>query len=221
VQRGLFILICLWAYPALYGQLDTAFYLPPIPEWLDQNQEITLSTPFPDAEVVVFNSDSSYFQTVNLLQGVPQTLTLSSQITNLWSTYGAISLTKAHQPMNRTALFVRSNRDIMVTQRVNHVFNQDLVTGKGTRALGTAFLAGNQTKIVAANPAPEAAMGFISVVATEPNTTVVITLPPGILNTAGANQMTVSLQAWQSYTTTIAENFQFAGRALSRTSPLR
>ncbi|HAG06362.1 MAG TPA: hypothetical protein DCG68_05820, partial [Cryomorphaceae bacterium] len=103
MQRGLFILVFLWAYPALYGQLDTAFYLPPIPEWLDQNQEITLSTPFPDAEVVVFNSDSTYFQTVNLLQGVPQTLTLSSQITNLWSTYGAISLPKAHQPMNRTA----------------------------------------------------------------------------------------------------------------------
>ncbi len=220
MQRGLSILICLWAYPALYGQLDTAFYLPPIPEWLDQNQEITLSTPFPDAEVVVFNSDSTYFQTVNLLQGVPQTLTLSNQITNLWSTYGAISLTKAHQPMNRTALFVRSNRDIMVTQRVNHVYNQDLVTGKGTRALGTAFLAGNQTKIVAANPAPEAAMGFISVVATEPNTTVVITLPPGILNTVGANQMTVSLQAWQSYTTTMAENFQFAGASIVADKPI-
>ncbi|MDA0829129.1 MAG: hypothetical protein O3A70_06330, partial [Bacteroidetes bacterium] len=137
MRRALFFLYCLWAHSTLYGQLDTAFYLPPIPEWLDQNQEITLSTPFPDAEVVVFNSDSSYFQTVNLLQGVPQTLALSSQITNLWSTYGAISLTKAHQPMSRTALFVRSNRDIMVTQRVNHVFNQDLVTGKGTRALGT------------------------------------------------------------------------------------
>ena len=220
MRRALFFLYCLWAHSTLYGQLDTAFYLPPIPEWLDQNQEITLSTPFPDAEVVVFNSDSSYFQTVNLLQGVPQTLALSSQITNLWSTYGAISLTKAHQPMSRTALFVRSNRDIMVTQRVNHVFNQDLVTGKGTRALGTAFLAGNQTKIVAANPAPEAAMGFISVVATEPNTTVVITLPPGILNTAGTNQMTVALQAWQSYTTTIAENFQFAGASIVADKPI-
>ena len=97
---------------------------------MDQHQEIMLSTPFPDAEVVVFNSDSSYFQTITLLQGVPQTLQFNNQITNLWSTYGAISLTKAHQPMNRTALFVRSNRDIMVTQRVNHVFNQDLVTAK-------------------------------------------------------------------------------------------
>jgi hypothetical protein len=220
VRRALFFLFAFLNAFGLFAQLDTAFYLPPIPEWLDQNQEITLSTPFPDAEVVVFNSDSSYFQTVNLLQGLPVTLALNSQITNLWSTYGAISLTKAHQPMTRTALFVRSNRDIMVTQRVNHVYNQDLVTGKGTRALGTAFLAGNQTKIVAANPAPEPAMGFISVVATEPNTTVVITLPPGVLNTAGANQMTVSLQAWQSYTTTIAETYQFAGASITSTKPI-
>lgn len=220
MRRALFFLFAFLNAFGLFAQLDTAFYLPPIPEWLDQNQEITLSTPFPDAEVVVFNSDSSYFQTVNLLQGLPVTLALNSQITNLWSTYGAISLTKAHQPMTRTALFVRSNRDIMVTQRVNHVYNQDLVTGKGTRALGTAFLAGNQTKIVAANPAPEPAMGFISVVATEPNTTVVITLPPGVLNTAGANQMTVSLQAWESYTTTIAETYQFAGASITSTQPI-
>ncbi len=220
MRRAHFFLFAFQNAFGLFAQLDTAFYLPPIPEWLDQNQEITLSTPFPDAEVVVFNSDSSYFQTVNLLQGLPVTLALNSQITNLWSTYGAISLTKAHQPMDRTALFVRSNRDIMVTQRVNHVYNQDLVTGKGTRALGTAFLAGNQTKIVAANPAPEPAMGFISVVATEPNTTVVITLPPGVLNTAGANQMTVSLQAWQSYTTTIAETYQFAGASITSTKPI-
>jgi len=220
VRRALFFLFAFLNAFGLFAQLDTAFYLPPIPEWLDQNQEITLSTPFPDAEVVVFNSDSSYFQTVNLVQGLPVTLALNSQITNLWSTYGAISLTKAHQPMTRTALFVRSNRDIMVTQRVNHVYNQDLVTGKGTRALGTAFLAGNQTKIVAANPAPEPAMGFISVVATEPNTTVVITLPPGVLNTAGDNQMTVSLQAWESYTTTIAETYQFAGASITSTQPI-
>mgnify|MGYP003330102059 FL=1 len=220
MRRGPFFLLFLLSSFGLLAQLDTAFYLPPIPEWLDQNQEITLSTPFPDAEVVVFNSDSSYFQTVNLLQGIPQTLPLTTQVTNLWSTYGAISLTKAHQPMTRTALFVRSNRDIMVTQRINHVYNQDLVTGKGTRALGTAFLAGNQTKIVAANPAPEPAMGFISVVATEPNTTVVITLPPGIVNTAGNNQMTVNLQAWQSYTTTIAETYQFAGASITATKPI-
>ena len=220
MRRALFFLFAFLNAFGLFAQLDTAFYLPPIPEWLDQNQEITLSTPFPDAEVVVFNSDSSYFQTVNLVQGLPVTLALNSQITNLWSTYGAISLTKAHQPMTRTALFVRSNRDIMVTQRVNHVYNQDLVTGKGTRALGTAFLAGNQTKIVAANPAPEPAMGFISVVATEPNTTVVITLPPGVLNTAGDNQMTVSLQAWESYTTTIAETYQFAGASITSTQPI-
>ena len=220
MRKSFFFLATFLVGFSAFGQLDTAFYLPPIPEWLDQNQEITLSTPFPDAEVVVFNSDSSYFQTVSLLQGIPQTLTLSSQITNLWSTYGAISLTKAHQPMNRTALFVRSNRDIMVTQRINHVYNQDLVTGKGTRALGTAFLAGNQTKIIPANPAPEAAMGFISVVATEPNTTVVITLPAGVLNTAGNNQMTVNLQAWQSYTTTIAETYQFIGASITATNPI-
>ena len=216
--------LLLWIFfllpTTLFGQLDTAFYLAPIPEWMDQHQEIMLSTPFPDAEVVVFNSDSSYFQTITLLQGVPQTLQFNNQITNLWSTYGAISLTKAHQPMNRTALFVRSNRDIMVTQRVNHVFNQYLVTAKGTRALGTSFLAGNQTKIVAANPAPEAAMGFISVVATAPNTLVTITLPPGVINTAGNNQMVVTLQAWQSYTTTISENHQFAGASIMADKPI-
>ena len=83
MRRALFFLFAFLNAFGLFAQLDTAFDLPPIPEWLDQNQEITLSTPFPDAEVVVFNSDSSYFQTVNLLQGLPVTLALNSQITNL------------------------------------------------------------------------------------------------------------------------------------------
>ncbi len=30
----------------IHAQLDTAFYLAPIPEWLNQTQEIEISTPF-------------------------------------------------------------------------------------------------------------------------------------------------------------------------------
>ena len=218
--RYLFIFLALIYASVIHAQLDTAFYLAPIPEWSNQTQELTISTPFPDADVYVLNSDSSYFKNITLAQGVPQTIYLNNNAQGLFSTYGAISVPLGNQVIDRAALFIRSDRDIVLTQRVVHQYNQDLISAKGTRALGLSFLAGNQTKIVNAPPAGEAALGFISFVATENNTTVSVNLPPGITDKLGNNLISCNLNKWQSYTITLDEDEQFAGAAIVSNKPI-
>ena len=144
-MRYLLTIFFVFNISAIHAQLDTAFYLAPIPEWSNQTQEIEISTPFPNATVTIFNSDSSYYNQVALSQGVPNTIYLNTTAQGLQRTYGAISTQLGNQVLDRAALFVRSDRDIVLTQRVTQQYNQDLLSAKGTRALGKLFLAGNQT----------------------------------------------------------------------------
>ena len=197
-MRSLLTIFFVFNISAIHAQLDTAFYLAPIPEWLNQTQEIEISTPFPNATVIIFNSDSSYYNQVSLSQGVPNTIYLNTTAQGLQSTFGAISTQLGNQVLDRAALFVRSDRDIVLTQRVTQQYNQDLLSAKGTRALGKTFLAGNQTKIVNAPPAPEAALGFISFVAIEHNPSVSVHLPPRITLKHGDIIVSCVLNKWQS-----------------------
>ncbi len=219
-MRYSFLLLAFFHTYVIQAQLDTAFYLAPIPEWSNQTQELTISTPFPDATVTIFNSDSSYFNQLVLSQGVPNTVYLNTTAQGLGSTYGAISVNFGNQVIDRAAIFIRSDRDIVLTQRVVHQYNQDLISAKGTRALGLSFLAGNQTKIVNAPPAGEAALGFISFVATENNTAVSVNLPPGITDKLGNNIISCNLNKWESYTITLDEDEQFAGAAIISNKPI-
>ena len=219
-MRYLLTIFFVFNISAIHAQLDTAFYLAPIPEWSNQTQEIEISTPFPNATVIIFNSDSSYYNQVSLSQGVPNTIYLNTTAQGLQSTFGAISTQLGNQVLDRAALFVRSDRDIVLTQRVTQQYNQDLLSAKGTRALGKLFLAGNQTKIVNAPPAGEAALGFISFVAIENNTSVSVNLPPGITDKNGDNIISCVLNKWQSYTVTLDEDEQFAGASIISSKPI-
>ena len=49
--RALLAIFFVFNISAIHAQLDTAFYLAPIPEWSNQTQEIEISTPFPKSPI--------------------------------------------------------------------------------------------------------------------------------------------------------------------------
>jgi len=73
------------------GQSDTYFVLPPLYEWQAGDHDIYLyiSTSAPNASVWIYNSDTSYSQTVNVTSNSVGTVSLTTPVTGLLSTYGA------------------------------------------------------------------------------------------------------------------------------------
>ena len=76
------------------GQSDTYFVLPPLYEWQAGDHDIFLyiSTNAPNASVWIYNSDTSYSQTVTVTSGSVGTVSLTTPVPGLLSTYGAREL---------------------------------------------------------------------------------------------------------------------------------
>ena len=72
------------------GQSDTYFVLPPLYEWQAGDHDIYLyiSTSAPNASVWIYNSDTSYSQTVNVTSNSVGTVSLTTPVPGLLSTYG-------------------------------------------------------------------------------------------------------------------------------------
>ena len=76
------------------GQSDTYFVLPPLYEWQAGDHDIFLyiSTSAPNASVWIYNSDTSYSQTINVTSNSVGTVSLTTPVPGLLSTYGAREL---------------------------------------------------------------------------------------------------------------------------------
>jgi len=124
------------------GQSDTYFVLPPLYEWQAGDHDIYLyiSTSAPNASVWIYNSDTSYSQTVNVTSNSVGTVSLTTPVTGLLSTYGARELNWSNSKRYKDALFIESSAPVTVTQQIVEPFNQDIITAKGRNASEKSFM---------------------------------------------------------------------------------
>jgi hypothetical protein len=82
-----------------YGQSDTYFALPPLYEWEagQHSIDLNISTTAPTASVWIYNSDTSYSNTITVTSGALSTVTLSGIVGTMQSTYGARELNWTNQ----------------------------------------------------------------------------------------------------------------------------
>lgn len=169
----------------LYSQSDTYFALPPLYEWQAGDHDIHLyvSTSAPSANVWIYNSDTSYSQTLTVSSNAVGVVTFTTPVAGLSSTYGARELNWTNQKRSKDALFVESSSPVTVTERIVEPYNQEIITAKGRNALGTEFYVASQTLInttVTGNYTGFHGMHYISVVAIEDSTEVLLKLPAPI-----------------------------------------
>ena len=102
------------------GQSDTYFVLPPLYEWQAGDHDIFLyiSTNAPSASVWIYNSDTSYSQTVAVTSGSVGTVSLTTPVPGLLSTYGARELNWSNSKRYKDALFIESSAPVTVTEQI-------------------------------------------------------------------------------------------------------
>ena len=99
------------------GQSDTFFVLPPLLEWEGGDHDINLnfSTTEPSAQVWVYNSDMSLSQNLTVTSGNVATLSFTTPVAGLLSTYGARELNWPNSKRYKDALFIESTAPVKVT----------------------------------------------------------------------------------------------------------
>ncbi|MCH1534412.1 MAG: gliding motility-associated C-terminal domain-containing protein [Schleiferiaceae bacterium] len=207
------------------GQSDTYFVLPPLYEWEAGDHDIFLyiSTNASNASVWIYNSDTSFSQNISVNSGSVGTVSLTTPVAGLSSTYGARELSWSNSKRYKDALFIESSAPITVTEQIVEPFNQDIITAKGRNALGTEFYVASQTLITTTvNGAflGYHGMHYISVVATEDDTQVKFKAPTGSIFDNGADSVVFTLDKGQSWVSTMEDNDVLLGTHVTSTKPI-
>ena len=194
------VVILLWSVGSAYAQFDTDYWMPPIWESQDGGgetspSELLITTAFPEAYVIVTQSDGT-----PLYQGtvVPGTPTIVDLTTVQGMTYVANTV-EADK-----GLLVHSDVPVQAVYRLSASNNQCLIPLKGTFGLGTEFRAGTQTRVQERSYGNDD-VHFISVMASEHNTEVTITAPAGVTLFGGQNAVTITLDKNETYLVRNAE----------------
>ena len=180
------------------AQFDTEFWFPPI--WdtgqsgHNQPSELFITTPIP-AEVPV------HIRTADGTTLVIDTVVSSGNPLRIPLTPSLGQTTVPNTVLTASGLLVTSEAAIQCVHKISGQFNQTLVTMKGRNGLGTDFWAGSQVHVMNANYSPNE-YHFISVMATEDNTTITMATPFNMFATGGGtlpNPYTITLNANESY----------------------
>lgn len=209
----------------LKGQSDTYFVLPPLYEWEGGDHDIYLyfSTSEPSASVWIYNSDTSFSQNITVTSANVGTVSLTNPVAGLQSTYGARDLNWSNSKRYKDALFIESSAPVTVTEQIVEPFNQDIITAKGRNALGTEFYVASQTLItttVSGVFMGYHGMHYISVVATEDNTSVLFKAPAGNLFDNGLDSVSFTLDKGQSWVSTMEDNDVLLGTRVTSSKPI-
>ncbi len=221
----LFTAITLVFSHMLKGQSDTYFVLPPLYEWEagDHDIYLNISTAEPTASVWIYNSDTSYSQTITVTSASIGTVGFTNPVTALQSTYGARELNWSNSKRYQDALFIESTAPITVTEQIVEPFNQDIITAKGRNALGTEFFVASQTLIsttVSGAFLGYQGMHYISVVAIENNTEVKFKAPAGSVFDNGLDSVAFTLDKGQSWVSTMEDNDALLGTHITASKPI-
>ncbi len=221
----LFTAITLVFSHVLKGQSDTYFVLPPLYEWEagDHDVYLNISTAEPSASVWIYNSDTSYSQTITVTSASIGTVSFTNPVNALQSTYGARELNWSNSKRYKDALFIESSAPITVTEQIVEPFNQDIITAKGRNALGTEFYVASQTLIsttVSGAFLGYHGMHYISVVAIENNTQVKFKAPTGSIFDNGVDSVVFVLDKGQSWVSTMEDNNALLGTHITSSKPI-
>lgn len=224
-MRKTLLLVLLFIGKLTYGQSDTYFALPPLYEWAagQHTIDLNISTTAPTASVWIYNSDTSYSNTITVTSGALSTVTLSGIIGSMQSTYGARELNWSNQKRYKDALFVEATQPVTVTQRVKHQYNQEIITAKGTNGIGTEFYIASQTLIETTVTGPSSSyegMHYVSIVALEDSTSVRIKARPGNVFDNGRDSVLFTLDQGQSWVSTMEDNDVLLGTHVSADKPI-
>ena len=221
---GVFIVLCSFS-TLLKAQSDTYFALPPLYEWQGGQHTIDLqfSASSSTSNVWIYNSDTSYSQNLVVTPGALVTTSLTNVIGGLSSTYGARELTWSNSKRYKDALFIEASQPITVTERVKHQFNQDIITGKGTNGIGTDFYVASQTLIlstVTGSYTGYYGKHYVSIVALEDSTEVLIKARPGNVFDNGNDSVAFILDQGQSWVSTMADDDELLGTRVTASKPI-
>ena len=207
------------------AQSDTYFAFPPLLEWQGGQHiiDLQISTSAPSSKVWVYNSDTSYSQNITVTQGNLSIITLSAIQASLQSTYGARNLSWVNQKRNKDALFVEASQPVTVTQRVRQQFNQEIVTGKGMNGIGKEFYIASQTEIestVTGNFTNYHGLHYVSIVALEDSTEILIKASTGNTFTNGMDSAAFQLNRGESWVSTMLDDMVLLGTKVSSNRPI-
>ena len=176
-----------------FAQFDTEYLMPPV--WESRmggdtdSMQLVITTAYPTANVIVRQSNGTIIQRGTASSGNPLKVRLS---TELGMTY------EANQVESSKGLLITADYPVQVVYRNISHNNQCLIPLKGRFGLGTVFYTGTQTRVQETGYG-EDDLHFISVMATENNTSVTIEAPPGVLFSTNTRTITCSLNQHETY----------------------
>lgn len=198
---------CLFLTPA-HAQLDTEYWMPPL--WLPLSEgadddvqlggqfaptELVITTAYENANVTVIRSDGFVVAEGVAERANPLIVELSEDAPDV------IGMTyQANTAEGDKGLRITSDTPIQVVHRNKSRFTQSLSPLKGTRALGTTFWVGSQTRVSDLKYGKDD-IHFVSVMATEDDTEVVLRAPGDYFATdmGFINELTVTLNKNETY----------------------
>ncbi|MEY3399441.1 MAG: hypothetical protein RL220_2035, partial [Bacteroidota bacterium] len=179
------------------AQFDYKFFMPPI--WQTGNNpqndpsQLFITSPFDNVSVHIQTPDGTTFVFDGVVSsGTPLIVTLTPEI-------GQTVL--PNTVMFNNGLIIEASMPIMAAHRVMANTSQSLVTLKGQDALGHEFYCASQTRNRLINNNPTS-RHFISVMATEDNTTITFETPFDMYTPLAGdlpNPYTITLNADESY----------------------
>jgi len=180
-------------------------------------QDLILSTRSANAIVTIKTPDGSFSQQVVLTSATSTSIALPLSV---------VMSPNPNAKEKNKGLILQSDQPIQATYRLTPVNNQDIISLKGKAGLGYAFYAGSQTRLSATQNAVDQ-RHFVSVMATEANTTVRIRSPVPLFGITDPSNFTVSLNAGETYmvtsttlTTTTSSNSSVSGLLVTSDKPV-
>lgn len=185
-----------------FGQLDTEFFCPPLNDFRDQPNQLVISTPFPSANVTVRSPNNTALPPTNytVVAGTPLVINYTDVIPAFDAVVGNIQNTLRNTVLSDAGLIITSDEPIAVYLKPNRGNNQEIIPLKGSSGLGRVFRAGSQTlpRQPGCGDNLEENSHFISVMATENNTTVTFNNPHSSGFQGTTNPTSFTLNAGQS-----------------------
>lgn len=186
-----------------FGQLDTEFFCPPLNDFRDQPNQLVISTPFPSANVTVRSPNNTALPPTNytVVAGTPLVINYTDVIPAFDAVVGNIQNTLRNTVLSDAGLIITSDEPIAVYLKPNRGNNQEIIPLKGSSGLGRVFRAGSQTlpRQPGCGDNLEENSHFISVMATENNTTVTFNNPHSSGFQGTTNPTSFTLNAGQSW----------------------
>ena len=232
IKKYLFFLLFLLSTSSIFSQLSKTHYIPPVTgvgggSGADA-QTLYISTP--SASPVNFTvryagvegataTSGKVFQSDQVDNTNPYEVVIAGGINNVNYSEIFVNSSEVEIPLNK-GLIVEADSEIYVSYRfISGNKNQAAaIVSKGTSALGTRFRAG---MLLNNTSSSNGHIGFISVMATENNTTIDFDLPDARITTNGTGDHSVTIDKFQSYIiANTSSTYSLIGSLISSDKPI-